>query len=127
MTNKYEKMQKPDQMIDAALSRQDQDILDGTEALGWFALRLNQFKGKLGWVTWIVMIVQVVMFFAVAHFGIKFVNAPEVLAAVKNGIGAAVLLLMATQLKFSLMPQMQADRVIREVKRLQLLIASHET
>ncbi|UZD91772.1 DUF6768 family protein [Cognatishimia activa] len=115
-----------DKMIKAALTGHDREILDGTEELGWFALGLKQFTGKLGWVTWVLMVVQTAMFIAGAYLGIKFLNATELLPAVKNGIGSAVLLLMATQLKLSLMPQMQADRVIREVKRLQLIMASHQ-
>lgn len=115
-----------DKMIKAALTGHDQEILNGTEELGWFALGLKQFTGKLGWVTWVLMVVQTSLFIAGAYFGIKFLNTTELLPAVKNGIGSAVLLLMATQLKTSLMPQIQADRVIREVKRLQLLIASHQ-
>lgn len=123
---KQDKTQQIDQMIELALSQRDRDILEGTEELGWFSLGLKQFSGKLGWVTWVLMIVQTSMFIAGVYFGIKFLNATEVLPAVKNGIGAAVLLLMATQLKTSLMPQIQADRVIREVKRLQLMIVSHQ-
>ena len=123
---KQDKTQQIDQMIELALSQRDRDILEGTEELGWFSLGLKQFSGKLGWVTWVLMIVQTSMFIAGVYFGIKFLNATEVLSAVKNGIGAAVLLLMATQLKTSLMPQIQADRVIREVKRLQLMIVSHQ-
>lgn len=115
-----------DTMIKEALSGEDRDILKGTEELGWFALGLKQFSGKLGWVTWVMVVVQTLMFLAGLYFGIKLLNATEVLPAVKNGFGSAVLLLMATQIKLSLMPQMQADRVIREVKRLQLLIASHD-
>ncbi|MFY0597452.1 MAG: hypothetical protein JXQ85_13555 [Cognatishimia sp.] len=115
-----------DKMIKAALTGHDLEILDGTEELGWFALGLKQFTGKLGWVTWVLMVVQTTMFIAGAYLGIKFLNANELLPAVKTGIGSAVLLLMATQIKLSLMPQMQADRVIREVKRLQLLVAAHQ-
>ena len=115
-----------DTMIKEALSGEDSDILKGTEELGWFALGLKQFSGKLGWVTWVMVVVQTLMFLAGLYFGIKLLNTTEVLPAVKNGFGSAVLLLMATQIKLSLMPQMQADRVIREVKRLQLLIASHD-
>lgn len=115
-----------DTMIKEALSGEDSDILKGTEELGWFALGLKQFSGKLGWVTWVMVVVQTLMFLAGLYFGMKLLNATEVLPAVKNGFGSAVLLLMATQIKLSLMPQMQADRVIREVKRLQLLIASHD-
>ncbi|MDC0736893.1 hypothetical protein N6L24_01250 [Cognatishimia sp. SS12] len=115
-----------DQMIRAALSGQDRDILEGTAELGWFKLGLKQFSGKLGWVTWVIMIVQSAMFIAAVIFLIRFYNATDALTAVKSGLTGGVLLLMATQLKLSLMPQMQADRVIREIKRLQLMLARRE-
>lgn len=121
-----DKLRDLDKMIEAALTGHDRDILDGTEELGWFQLGLKQFGGKLGWVTWVLMTVQSVMFIAAVVYLVRFYNATEVLAAVKAGLTGSVLLLMATQLKLSLAPQMQADRVIREVKRLQLLIASRE-
>ena len=45
------------------------------------------------------------------------------LPALKWGLSAATLALMATQLKLSLTPQMQADRIIRELKRIELMLA----
>lgn len=117
-------MSKLDKMIESALTGQDRDILKETRELGFFELGLSQFGGRLGWVTWVLMIVQSVMFIAAVWCGYHFYTAAEVLPAVKWGLTAAVLALMATQLKLSLTPQMQADRVLRELKRVELLIAS---
>ncbi len=116
-----------DEMIKAALTGQDREILESTEELGWFELGLKQFGGKLGWVTWVIMVVQSVMFIAALFYLYRCYFATDLLLTMKSGITGAVLLLMATQLKLSLAPQMQADRVIREVKRLQLLMANHDT
>lgn len=115
-----------DHLIEAALSGQDRDILEGTQELGYFQLGLKQFGGKLGWVTWVIVLVQSTMFLIGLWCAVRFFGATEVLIAVKYGISAAVLLLMSLVMKMSLWPQMQADRVIREVKRLQLLVASHQ-
>lgn len=115
-----------DRMIQEALSGHDKEMLEGTTELGWFQLGLSQFSGKLGWVAWVIMIVQVALFLIGVYCAVKFFGASEAVVALKWGISGGVLMLMATQLKLSLMPQMQADRVIREVKRLQLLVASHE-
>ena len=112
-----------DQMIEEALSSQDRDMLAGTEELGWFALGLGQFSGKLGWVTWVIMIAQIGLFVGGAYCAVQFFAASDALMAVKWGVSGAVLILMAAQLKLSLMPQLQADRVIREIKRLQLMVA----
>lgn len=119
-----EEMSKLDKMIEAALTGEDREIFEKTEELGFFALGLSQFGGKLGWVTWVLMTVQSIMFLGAVWCGYYFYNAVDVLPAVKWGISCAVLALMATQLKLSLTPQMQADRVIREVKRVELLLAS---
>ena len=70
--------------------------------------------------------VQTVMFVAGAWCTVKFFQTTDVLLALKWGLSASVLWLMATQLKLSLTPQMQADRVIREIKRVELMLAARE-
>lgn len=120
-------MSKIDQLIEEALSAEEKSILHQTEELGWFALGASQFSGKLGWVTWVIMIVQTVMFCAAVWCGWQFFNATEVLIALKWGFPSAVLAILATILKTSLMPQMQADRILRELKRVELLIAHQKS
>lgn len=117
-------MSKLDDMIRDALDAKDQEILDQTEELGYFQLGLSQFGGKLGWVTWVIMIVQTALFFIGVWCAVNFFGATEVLAAVKWGISGAVLIITAASLKFSLMPQLQADRIMREIKRVELLVVS---
>ena len=119
-----EDMNKLDKMIEEALTGEDRRVFEETKELGFFALGLSQFGGKLGWVTWVLMIVQMAMFVGAIWAGVQFFSAEQVLPALKWGISCAVLALMALQIKLSLAPQMQADRVIREVKRVELLLAS---
>ncbi|MEM7505961.1 MAG: DUF6768 family protein [Pseudomonadota bacterium] len=117
---------KLDKMIEDALSDQDREIFEETQELGFFALGLSQFGGKLGWVTWVLMVVQTLMFAGAVWCGVHFFGATDVLAAVKWGISGAVLALMAIQAKLSLAPQMQADRVMREIKRVELMLAARQ-
>ena len=116
-------MSKLDQLIEEALRTEDRAILEATEEQGWFQLGRAQFRGKLGWVTWVVMIVQVALFVIGAYCAVQFFAAGDILLALKWGLPGAVLILMALQMKLSLMPQIQADRVLRELKRTQLLLA----
>lgn len=116
-------MTKLDDWIKDALSEEERDILRETEELGWFALGVNQFRGKLGWVTWSVMLTQGIIFLVGLWCAWHFFGATETVPALKWGLSAAVLVLTATILKLSLMPQMQADRIMREIKRLELMIA----
>lgn len=119
-------MTKLDDLISEALDHQDKAALAETDELGYFALGLSQFRGKLGWVTWVIMIVQTVMFLGGVYCAVQFYGATESVLAVKWGITGAVLMIIGANLKFSLMPQMQADRVIREVRRLELLFLSRD-
>ncbi|MEP2705987.1 MAG: DUF6768 family protein [Roseibium sp.] len=115
-------MDKLDKLIEDAMKDEDRLLLEDTRELGYFALGLKQFRGKLGWVTWLIMIIQSVMFLAGFWCLYEFLTSNETLLAVKWGISSTILVLMATNLKLSLWPQMQADRVLRELKRVELLI-----
>lgn len=119
-------MDRIDEMIAEALSEEDREIVEATAERGWFRLGADQFRGKLGWITWVVMIVQTAMFIAAVWAGWHFFNATEVLAAVKWGISAGTLVIAALSMKLSLMPQIQADRVLRELRRLELMLARRE-
>lgn len=111
-----------DDLIKEALSEQEAEIVKSTEELGYFPLAMGMFGGKLGWVTWVIMLVQIVMFVGGAWAAWHFFIAEDLLGALKWGLSAAVVLIMATQLKMSFMPQLQADRVLRALKRVELLI-----
>ncbi len=111
-----------DDLIKEALTEQESEIIKSTEEQGFFNLALGLFRGRLGWVSIVIMLVQAVMFVAGVWAAWQFFLAGDVLMAVKWGISAAVLLLMAGMLKFSLMPQIQADRVLLELKRVELLV-----
>lgn len=118
--------QRIDELIREALEGEDREIIRETEELGYFALGLSLFRGKLGWVTWVLMTVQTVMFIIGVWCAVRFFQAQDVLGAVKWGISGTVLWLMATQLKLSLVPQMQADRILRELKRVELMLVSRK-
>lgn len=117
-------MSKLDDLIRDALDAKDRENFDKTEELGYFQLSLGLFKGKLGWVTWLIMIVQAALFLVGVWCAVKFFAATDVLLALKWGVSSATLIIVASALKFSLMPHMQADRIMREIKRVELLLAS---
>lgn len=116
-------MENLEGMIKNLLKDEDQYILSETEELGYFALAMSIFRGKTGWVSWVIMFAQTFIFIASVWCAMKFYAATEVLLAVKWGISAGVLLLAAMMTKLSLMPVMQASRILRELKRVELLLA----
>ena len=71
-----------------------------------------------------VMAVQVALFLLALWAGWHFYTATETLAALKWGLSAAVLAIIATQLKMALMPALQANRILLAIRRLELRLAA---
>lgn len=114
-----------DRMIDEALDNEERELLRSIgEEPGYFKQVFGLFGGPLGWVTWLMMIVQGVMFVAAVWMAVQFFSATETLEALRWGLPSAVLLIMSAMMKLiTAWPSLQANRVIREVKRLELQIA----
>ena len=113
-----------DRLIDEALDAEERELLSQIgEEPGYFSQTFNLFTGQLGWVTWLLMVIQGLMFAAGVYAAVNFFNANDPLEALRWGLPSAVLILMAAMLKLTLWPSLQANRVIREVKRLELHIA----
>ena len=108
-----------DRMIAEALAEDDTAMPDP----GYFSLAFSIFRGRTAWTNWVVMAVQVVMFLAAVWAGWHFYAATEAVAALKWGLSAATLAIVATQLKMALMPVMQANRVLLAVRKLELRLA----
>lgn len=89
---------------------------------GYFRQIAELFRGELGWISWLLMAAQLIMFAASVWMAIRFFAATDVLEALHWGLPAATLLIIATLTKLTLWPSLQANRVIREVKRLEALV-----
>lgn len=112
-------MDNIDRMIAEALKDGD----EATSDPGYFPLAFSILGGRQGWVVWVVMVVQTAMFVGSVWAGWQFYTATEALAALKWGLSAATLAIVATQLKMALMPVMQANRVLLAIRRLELRLA----
>lgn len=115
-------MDKFDTMISEALSREDRELLADMGDPNIFALGIGLFRGPNGWFGFAMFAVVLASFVAALWCGWYFYAATEPLAALKWGLSAAVLMVVATQLKMALMPQMQANRILRALHRLELIV-----
>ena len=117
-------MRDLDTMIDEALDAEQRELLHSIgEEPGFFAQALGLFTGRTAWVHLLLMVVQTVFFVAGVWAAWNFFEAPDALTAVRWGIPAAVLLLTGLIIKMALWPTMETNRVIRELKRIELQIA----
>ena len=113
-----------DRMIEEALQGEEQALFrDTAREPGFFGQAFGLFGGPNGWVNIVMMVTQIVLFVTAIWAGWRFFEAETALSALHWGLPAAVLLLMSLIIKMGLMPQMQANRLIRELKRLQLQAA----
>jgi len=115
-------MDKLDRMIADALRDEDRALVEGLEEPGFYALAFSTLRGPQGWVSWVLLCVQSVMFLTAVWAGWHFYAATDPLAALKWGLSAATLAIVATQLKMALVPQMQANRVLLALRRVELMI-----
>lgn len=117
-------MRDLDQMIGQALDTEERELLRRLgEEPGFFSQAFGVFGGAAGWVNLLLMAVQGALFVAGVWATWNFFQASDALAALRWGLPAAVALLMALIIKLALWPTMQTNRVIRELKRLELQIA----
>jgi hypothetical protein len=117
-------MSETDRLIDAALLEEERALLAAIgEDKGFVGQALGLFGGPDSWVNWVLMIAQAAAFLAALWAGWRFFAATDVLTALHWGVSAATLLIVALQIKFAMVPVMQANRVIREIKRLELRLA----
>ena len=120
-------MRDLDRMIDEALDNETREVLRriGDEP-GFFAQVFGIFGGRTGWVNILLLVVQGVAFIAGAWAAWNVFQATDAVIQLRWGLPAAVLLLMATMLKMSLVPRMETNLVIRELKRIELQIAHRQ-
>ena len=117
-------MRDPDQMIDEALNLEERELLRSIgEEPGYITQALGVFGGRLGWVNMVLMLVQSAAFLGGAWAAWNFFAADETLVALRWGLPASMLLLMSLTIKMALWPTVQANRVMRELKRIELQIA----
>lgn len=114
-----------DTRITELMSETDAHLLRSSQPLGWLGLTRNLLRGRLGWTVWVNILTQVVFLGSAIWMALEFFAATEVLAALKYGLTAAVLAIVAVQFKMSLMPHVQTERVLRALKRVEILILSH--
>lgn len=117
-------MQDLDKMIDEALEIEERDLLRSIgEEPPYMAQLLGLFDGKTGWLNAIMLVAQTLLFVAGGWMAWTFFESNDVLSALHWGIPAAVLLLMSLIIKMAMWPTIQANRLMRELKLIELQIA----
>ncbi len=120
-------MAELDRMIDEALDHEMKELLArmGDEP-GFFAQAFGVFRGPTGWVNIILAVVQALTFIAGVWAAWNFFLATDPVTQLRWGLPSAVLLIQGLIIKMALVPRMETNLVIRELKRIELQIAHRQ-
>ncbi len=117
-------MRDVDDLIEEALDQEEREILARIgEEPGFFGMAFGLFSGKLGWVHILMTVVHALAFFAGAYAAWMFFEAADPVSQLRWGLPSAVLLILATMIKMAMWPIIHADRLMRELKRIELQLA----
>ena len=111
-----------DRMIEDSLREADGHSPQLDLEPGYFAQALSLFTGRTAWVHWTIMIAQSLMFIAGVVCAVKFYQSSTVMTALHWGLPAVVLLVFAAIFKSTLAPKMETNRLLMEIRRVELRI-----
>lgn len=113
-----------ERMIDQAIHEEERELLRRMgEEPGFVDQAFGIFGGSTGWVNTYLIVVQTLLFVAGVWAAWSFFAAEDAVSQLRWGLPAAVLLLMAVMIKMAVWPTVQTNRILRELKLIQLQLA----
>ncbi|MBL4619520.1 MAG: hypothetical protein JKX88_05405 [Marinicaulis sp.] len=112
-----------DRKIEEALSEEDRSLMNEFGEQGMFALLFSVYRGPQAWIVSLTTLVMLIMIIGAFYSLWKLIEVGGGPEAIKWGAAALILMTMVSFIKVWFWIRMEANRVIREVKRLELQIA----
>ncbi len=116
-------MSKLDKMIEEALDAEDRAVFAQYGEQGMFSEIAGLFSGKFGPWNLLAAGVQVIMFAGALYAGRQFLAVDQLPEMIRWGALAGLLVMAISVIKLMHWEQVHANRIIREVKRVELQIA----
>jgi len=116
-------MSKIDDLIGQALTEEDRALLASHGEPGYLAQAFGIFQGPLAWVMWMVNIASGAAFLAGVYTMWQVFTAPDALVAIRWGVMSMFLFQVTTLCKTFMGSRMEANRLLRELKRVELQVA----
>lgn len=116
-----------DDGFDAAIARamhdEDRALLARHTEPGYFAQATGLFRGSLGWVAGVAYVSALVAFAGFCYAFWRMWTADDTLPAIRFGALAVVLFQFTMMAKTFLGTQLESNRALREIKRVELQLA----
>ena len=116
-------MSKTDELIHAALTEEDRRLLAAHAEPGYFAQALGLFRGQLGWVVWVSYLLGMAAFAFSMYALWQTWLVEDPVSAVRWGVLTLLSFQGTVIMKLFLGSHLEANRMLREIKRVELQIA----
>lgn len=116
-------MNNVDELIGRALTDEDRALLARHGEPGYVAQAFGVFRGPMGWALWVAYVAGAIAFIAGAYALWQMIATSDLLLAVKWGVGALVLFQVTMMTKGFMGNHMEANRMLRELKRVELQLS----
>ncbi|MHA6326141.1 DUF6768 family protein [Roseivivax sp. CAU 1753] len=111
-----------DTRVDELTTETDKHLLRSSQPHGWLGTVRAMRNSRLAWVFWISWVIHIALFILGIIWGFRFLAATDALSALKYGLPSATALILAVQIKTGMAPHLHAERILRELKRIEVLI-----
>jgi len=118
------KTEKIDELIKETLSKEEAAFYDQLEEQNLIGKLGEVYRGKLGWLAIIMNVVTVLMFMAFVYCIVQFFNTDNTNELIKWASAGFLSMIAMGMLKLFVWMQMDKNDILRELKRLELQIAT---
>lgn len=113
-------MTELDRKIEEALDAEDRALLERFGEQGLLEQSFSVFQGKQGWIAGVAVIAAAFLFVGAIYSAWNFFHAEEAIVAAQWAAGAWFLMTMVAFMKVWFWMRMESNRVLREIKRVEL-------
>ncbi len=113
-----------DKLIKETLTQEETKFYNELDEQNVFQMIFGLFKGKNKWIMILMNVMTVVFFGLFIYCIVQFFNTDETKELIKWATGTLVFLIGVSMLKIFAWMQMDKNALLREMKRLELLISS---
>ena len=118
------KTEKIDELIKETLSKEEAAFYDDLEEQNLIGKIGEVYKGKLGWLAAIMNVVHLLMFIAFVYCIVQFFSTDSTNELIKWASAGFLSMIAMGMLKLFVWMQMDKNDILRELKRLELQIAT---
>ncbi|ARV14621.1 DUF6768 family protein [Polaribacter sp. SA4-12] len=115
-----------DQLIKETLTQEESKFYDGLEEQDLFASVKGLFNGKLKWMISLLFFVNFIILGFLIYSMMQFFEATTTFELIKWAAASFLCILMMSMLKLFSWMQMNKNALLREIKRLELLMISSQ-